>query len=311
MSLDDNEVLEIEDMRQARESANSVFIKFTDNKEYFSTHAFCFFEGEDGKYYNSRIRSYFSSYFIPFAVGNKKEVLKLMNKIKSDNLYDKISKMFFIDRDYDLSMKSADEDLYETPCYSIENLYACESCFQQIIQSEFGLNISDNDYTKCIKDFRLRFSEFNEGMIEFNSLVLFRRMKSNSNSNFKFGSVKTNHLYVSKIDKIIKSEKYNKTISDIMNALSINNDDLEHCKQDLVTKGSYDVLFRGKNQLDFMISILNNLKELNNTTTYFESKLRCVKLNITSNRLSELSQYAITPSCLTTFLDNHRKNMVS
>lgn len=300
-------ILNVEEMRTARHSANSIFIKFTSDYKYFSTHAFCFYEGEDGKYYNSRIRKYFNSDFLTYTVGNKKEVLKLFYKIKDDSSYDSIIKMFFIDRDYDNSLCGTDDDIYETPCYSIENLYADKKCFEYILQAEFGLNIVDNDYNKCIKDFELRFNEFNNNILEFNSLVLLRRKKSDSNSNFQFGSIKTNHLISCKISEVKKASKYDETIKHIMETLNISVDELNECKQDIFRAGSLEMQFRGKNQLDFIVAVLNDLKELNINSLYFSHKLNCVKLNITTNRLSELSQYAITPKCLDIFLEKHYK----
>ena len=65
------------------------------------------------------------------------------------------------------------------------------------------------------------------------------------------------------------------------------------------------VKYRGKNQLDFFCSLLKQLKEYNNLGGYFSTKHNCVKLNITGNRLSELSQYALTPKSLEAFLHNH------
>lgn len=35
------------------------------------------------------------------------------------------------------------ENLFETPCYSIENLYVQRECLMKILQSEFGLNEID------------------------------------------------------------------------------------------------------------------------------------------------------------------------
>lgn len=59
--------------------------------------------------------------------------------------------------------------------------------------------------------------------------------------------------------------------------------------------------------MDFLVCIIASLKQENVKNTYFTDKLNCVKLNITGNRLSELSQYAITPKCLETFLRMHIK----
>lgn len=71
--------------------------KFTEAHEHFETHAFCFYEGEDGKYYNARVARYWGSNIITQVAGKKKEVLKVMQKIQSDSLYTNVCTMFFID----------------------------------------------------------------------------------------------------------------------------------------------------------------------------------------------------------------------
>ena len=152
----------MEQMRAKRNVAEAVFKKFTEAKDKFDTYAFCFFEGEDGKYYNSRIEKYWGGNFIPLVAGNKKEVLKVMRMIKASPLYNTVCTMFFVDRDYDKSLKGTDKDLFETPCYSIENLYAQETTFCRILQAEFGLSIIDSDYCKCLETYRARLAEFNQ-----------------------------------------------------------------------------------------------------------------------------------------------------
>lgn len=308
MNLEDtNEQSLLETMRDGRKTANSIFVKFTDAYKDFPNYAFCFYEGEDGKYYNSRIEKYFPCY-LAFPVGNKKEVLKLLNKIKSENFYDSAIKMFFIDRDYDETHKNVFPDLYETPCYSIENLYTTTDCFERILQGEFSLNKSNPDYNKCILDFTNRVTEFSDEILEFNALILLRRKLSDSNSNFQFGSIKTNRLVKSSITQIIKSTTYNDEITKIISSLNFTKTQIDACKEELSLQGHYSLYFRGKNQLDCVVSIIKDLIQLNSCNQYFSEKMNCVHLNITQNRLSELSQYATTPICLCEFLKAHVTN---
>ena len=65
----------LEQMRKSRGTYEAVFIQFVNNRKYYNSYAFCFYEGEDGKYYDPRIRQKFSDKFMTFIVGNKKEVL--------------------------------------------------------------------------------------------------------------------------------------------------------------------------------------------------------------------------------------------
>lgn len=296
---------EVEELRVARQKANAVYLKFTESRENFSNYAFCFFEGEDAKYYNSRIKKHFKGNFLTYPVGNKKEVLKLLNKIENDSLYDNVVKMFFIDNDFDESLKGTTENLYETPCYSIENLYVQEDCFRDIIQSEFGINQTHEDYQKCIKDFEDRFKEFMNEVEEFNALALLRRKKSNLNSDVRFGDIKTTHLVNIGVNQTSKANRYNEIINNIKIKLNIQQVELLESIVELREKDNAIMRYRGKNQLDFFCIYLQKLKELNNKGQYFSEKHNCVKLNITGNRLSELSQYALTPQCLDIFIHSH------
>ena len=299
----------VEELREARQTANSVYMKFSDDSKCFSNVAFCFFEGEDAKYYNLRIRRYFGNNYITYTVGNKKEVLKIMDRIEGETLYSNVIKMFFVDRDYDESLLESSNNLYETPCYSIENLYAQKQCFEEIIQAEFGINKADSDYVKCIKDFENRINDFLGEIEEFNAFVLYRRKHTNLNSNFRFSSVKTSKLISIDVDSVTRKDQYDEKISHIKNVLNVDEIELNRCRSELQEESNKLMRYRGKNQLDFMCIYLNQLKELNNNGKYFSQKHNCVKLNLTANRLSELSQYALTPPCLLRFLELHSEIM--
>ncbi len=302
---------EVQELRNARHTANAVFMKFTEDQDKFFTYAFCFFEGEDGKYYNSRIKKYFNNNFLTYTVGSKKEVVKLLKKIEEDSLYDKVVKMFFVDSDFDESIAELSENLYETPCYSIENFYAQKEVFRDILESEFGVNQAHSDYEKCVSDFDRRFDDFVNGMIEFNALALLRRRKSESNSNVRLGDIKTSQLFDISIYQVVKSENYDENIDKIKVALSVQDIELQECINELKIEGHLFEKFRGKNQLDFVCAILKQLKELSKQGKYFSEKRNKAKLNITSNRLSELSQYALTPDDLEEFLHKHCELLVS
>lgn len=300
----------LEQMREERGTYGAIFVQFVHISKYYNSFAFCFYEGEDGKYYDCRIRQKFFNRIITFSVGNKKEVLKLLKRINSEGIYDDKCMMFFVDKDYDENLLD-DENLFQTPCYSIENFYVQEECLKSILQSEFGLNEIEEDFQKCLQDFRLRSKEFNEYIMEFNSLVYLRRQKSDSNSNFSFSSVKTAHLVEIGVDKISKAIKYDEVMRNIKKTLKFHDDEIIKAKIDLNTRGDFSWNFRGKNQLDFFVNFIKELKKLNKKGGYFSKRYNNIHIDITSNRLSELSQYAITPSILDDFLEKHKEQLLS
>lgn len=297
--------LTLEQMREKRGISEVLFKKFTEANKYFGTHAFCFYEGEDGKYYNPRVAQYWGTNFIPQVAGNKKEVLKVMQKIQSDPLYADVCTMFFIDRDYDESLANTNNNLFETPCYSIENFYAQESVFSRILQSEFGLNLIDPDYHKCLTDYQLRLDEFNQIIIKFNAVVKYQHLYA-PNIICQFSKVKTSHLAHIEIGQVTKASRHDEQIDKLTSKLSVDFNLLTALENDLHLECTPHLVFRGKNQLDFLVSIIMKLKDLNGSGGYFSRKLNNVHINLTENRLSELSQYAVTPPELDSFLERHR-----
>ena len=297
---------QLEELRKARGISNTAFIKFTDNYDKFSSHIFCFYEGEDGKYYNQRLQSIIGNKIIPIITGNKVETLKVWRRIKKDSKYDYSNKMFFVDRDMDDIPDDIDSDLYITPCYSIENLYVNSNAFGDILQSEFSCTKIDKDYLKCINMFEKLYTQFNNEIFEFNALVLLRRRKNLGCGKVRLSDIKTHQLISINIDGINKGIKYDELITDLINKLNTNKYEIEATKKEIEMIGNYGNNFRGKNQLDFMVSLINILKQLHNDGKFFEKKNNCVTITLTGNRLSELSQYADFPKCLKTFIENHK-----
>lgn len=204
--------LSLDEMRKSRELAVVAYKKFTEDYSLHKSCLFCFYEGEDGKYYDLRIRKYFSD-IITYKAGNKSQVIKAFNIIKSKPEYAEVNKMFFIDRDYDDSIAGMYEDLYETPCYSIENLYVKEICFKQILQSEFSINPTDVEFIKCMNDFKKRYDEFHEVIIAFNAMVLLKKQKKISNSKFNFKDMSTNGCIDICIREIKEKPKFSQVLS--------------------------------------------------------------------------------------------------
>lgn len=302
-----NTELSVAQMRKERLTQQAVYMEFVSSRKYYKTHVFCFYEGEDGKYYNPRVEQKFEKFF-SYKVGNKIEVLRLLERITFTDLYDDACVLFFVDRDYDDSISGCGEEIFETPCYSIENLYVQRECLSKILQSEFGLNEIDNDYKKCLRDFELREKEFNSQILEFNALAYLRRKRE---INCSFGSIKTSHMIDVKVNEVSKSPRYNETINEIKDKLGFSDREVDEAKKELLRKENYSLNFRGKNQLDFFVEFIKDLRRLNNMGGYFGTKYNGVHINITKNRLSELSQFAITPSSLDSFLERRKEKFLA
>lgn len=308
MPTDRDNTLTLAEMREMREVSGVLYKKFTEAREYFGTHAFCFYEGEDGKYYNSRIEKYWGNNYIPLIAGNKKEVLRALRKITSDPLYDSVCVMFFVDRDFDAPLAGTNSHLFETPCYSIENLYAQESSLDKILRAEFGLNVTDSDFHKCKEVYLLRLGEFIQVIRQFNSIVKYQHIFA-PEIQCRFSSIKTAHLAKVTLDGVTKAPRHDDTIRSLIERLSADRQVLAQLENDFDAETNLTMALRGKNQLDLLVTLVNKFKEANSAGGFFTEKRNCVHINITENRLGELSQYAVTPPELTEFLSAHRPNV--
>lgn len=288
-----------EEMQNARLSYTVAFKRFTTQFDKNSNTIFCFYEGEDGKYYDEKIRRY-SDDFYTIVAENKTQVLDTFRLISNKKEYCSSRKMFFIDRDFDDNTDYINEDIFITDGYSIENYYVNDSTLEKILQSEFSINKEDNDFKTCFDIFHDDYNEFNKLIVEFNALAKIRRQKK---INVCLSNYKTKDLikYDSKIEK---SNKYDDKINPFKEKLLLEEGELERTVSDLLYKENCGFYFRGKNQLYFFKRYLKKIIKLNDDES-LEIKHARVYLNLTNNVLSELSQYAYVSENLKEFLSRH------
>lgn len=298
----------LKEIRDARTSASSAFIEFTSCHNLYKNYVFCFYEGEDGKYYNQKIKNIIGENIYTIIVGNKNEVLKLWRRIKSDSVYSSVHKMFFVDRDMDDIPSDKDADLYITPCYSIENLYVNKYCVSNIIESEFSINKAEEDHKKSIELFKKMLTEFNDIMLDFNSLVYLKAKKNINCDGISASDIKTNQLVSINDGKVELHKNHLNMIEKYKSSLKISNEELHQGKEELKMIGDYNNTFRGKNQFYFLIKFINYLKLLHNNGDFFCRKRKAVKIVIDNNGLSQLSQYAVFPDDLIKFIVYHKIN---
>lgn len=301
----------LDEMRQGREDASSAFIEFTSRRKYHANHAFCFYEGEDGKYYDHRIRRIIGNDFFHIKAGNKNKVFKVMEMIKNKPEYQTVNTMFFVDRDMGFDMEEYKEkDLYVTPCYSIENLYVNEDSIGMILETEFGLNTDDSDYNKYKQRFIEMYHDFCELMLEFNALVLIRKEKALDCAKVNIQKIKTTNLVtIDVFSGISISSKYYDTIAELKEQLDAKEEEIISAKLRLLEYGEKENTFRGKNQFDFMTKFIEQL--CNRKNDLFNPVPTSINISPNQNRLSTYSVYAQTPECLEIFLQAHRKKLVA
>ena len=304
--------MDVNFLRESRQKGVVAFTKFCQDIKGHEDCIFCFFEGEDVKYYGPRIEQYTEYSFskiINYNCNGREEVEKVFALITKKTVYDKINKMFFIDKDY-LPSEEANANLYQTPCYSIENFYSSVECFGRIINREFGINTIDADYNKCICDYTNRLHEFHNNTSLLNIWLYCQRLKEESEkkeaiilSDFKMSKLFSN-ISIKQLE--LKKPITIETLKGFFpNAYEISNEQIDDIQQSWKSK-TIKPVFRGKFELEFLRRILESLITENKSRTYFSRFYKCVRLSPGINMLSSFSTYADTPNCLVEFLTAHR-----
>ena len=305
--------MSVEEARKHRTKATAIFTEFCLARDEYKTKLFCFFEGEDYKYYQSRLEEftgYDYSEIIYYNCNGKNEVLKVHDLIKQQQRYRSVKKAFFIDKDY-VVMRDLTSDMYQTPCSSIENLYTSVETFCRVINREFGISANEADFLKLRKDYTNRQKEFHSGMKYFNGWLCYHRHKEDGISNrINLKKIKI-WKFIKKIsiDQVLEEERI-----DFEKCYSMfpkveregDGEELNECLSHL-EKANLHQHSRGKFELTFFKEILEDLKSKNSAGEYFSKKRTSVNLNTSENILSTLSLCADTPNCLKEFLLQYKR----
>ena len=215
--------------------------------------------------------------------------------------YANVRAAYFIDRDFDESISERGlNEIYETPCYSIENFYTSVECFSEVLRSEFKLMDSDENFERCVSLYKKLQEEFHNAVELLNTWIACQRDKS-SPLNISKRSV----LDFVKIDLNQITQKY--VIDDFYRmfpgAIAISQEELDARLTELrsITRQKS---FRGKWEIEFLRKFLEKLKHEANTANYhyFTRKVKVVLSLSEINIISDLSQYADTPDCLDSYL---------
>lgn len=304
--------MDVQEIREARNKGVVAFTRFCQDKKNHSDCIFCFFEGEDNKYYGPRIEQY-TKYacdkIISYNCGGRQEVIKVYNLIRNVAEYECINKIFFVDRDY-APLTEELQHIYQTPCYSVENFYTSKGSFSRMLTREFGINSIEDDFTKCIEDYGQRQQEFHDETLYLNAWLASQRkaedqyhLKKISLVDYKVGRL-FSEISIEKVSvktPIVKAE----LLQQFPTAYEISDEEVSN-EVALFKNGNPQQLFRGKFEIDFLKRIINTLKEKNKDNSYFKIKRECVYIDANVNTLSTLSSYADTPQCLVRFLEEHQ-----
>lgn len=262
---------------------------------------FCFVEGiDDSYYYYPRIKNHSNHKAHFISCGNKRNVININNKLLNID-FDKNKLAFFIDHDFDKQLNN--DTIFETPCYSIENLYCTEEVFCDILKTEFNLTEIDNQYKKILEKFKKNQRTFHGAILCLNAWYATIKSKT-SEIKFCLGTNIPKELINIKIDNIEK--KYD---LEMLLATYPTDDIIIHKHEILGTsktliKMNPTYSFRGKYEIDYVCTFLQEIiEDANNKSkqTMLKSK---TKFRIDKSLvLSHLSQYAETPESLILYIN--------
>ncbi|WP_409392882.1 DUF4435 domain-containing protein [Vibrio harveyi] len=288
------------------------FMEFTRAVSRVKGRLAVFFEGEDEKYFSVRINNIRPDLnWVGINCGGKKNVLTMREKIRNHKDYSDALCMFFVDSDFDDNSKlSSFDDVYITPTYSIENFYISDSAFERILAAEFSLtDICEDEacFHNALEKFKVCKGSYLSAISGFNYLIhSLKSMDSLAKSGTKLhlDQVKFDDLVAVDLESTSKLYDESKPYSIIPTLDPSLTVDLDESKRNFEGV-SHELCFRGKQHLEFFRVYLSSLKidRCKKKDRVIFSKKGNVKLQLTkANVLSELSQYADTPSCLREFL---------
>ncbi|NER38345.1 MAG: DUF4435 domain-containing protein [Oscillatoria sp. SIO1A7] len=296
--------MSVDELRAARGKAVAVFTEFTRlYKKHDESALYCFFEGEDSKYYGIRIKNVVRPEKYEFlSCKGKDGVLGIYKMLSSRKYYDRARKAYFVDKDFD---KSIDEiGIYETPCHSVENFYTSIECFKNILKSEFHLTEADENFERSVKLYIKLQEQFHNSVELLNAWIACHINRSSG--------LNVSDINFSKLVRIdLTKASVNYTLDDLCNKFphlpAISQQELDAKKVELRAKVRQKS-FRGKFEIEFLFSFLHKLiNEANEKSSpYFTRKIKVVLKLSRGNTISDLSQYADTPKCLYSYLDSLR-----
>jgi Protein of unknown function (DUF4435) len=296
--------MSVDNLRASRNRSAAVFTEFTRLYKQNESALFCFFEGEDSKYYNVRVKNIARpSKDIYMSCNGKEGVLGMHRMLSARKYYANATTAYFVDRDFDELIRI--NEIYETPGYSLENFYTSIQCFSEILKSEFKLTELNENYKKCISRYTDLQKEFHDAVELLNVWIACQRDKA---TRIDISNLSILDFVSIELSGILVKYTVNDLNSRFPTAPVLTNMELDSKKIELFSR-TRQKSFRGKFEIEFLDIFLKKLAEEANKGSYpyFDCKVKVV-LNLSKRTMiSNLSQYADTPDCLYVYLESFKK----
>ncbi len=294
----------LEELRKSRNKAQVAYQAFILSVSKMPECLFCFFEGKDNGYYIPRIKMHTNKYY-PIPCGGREKVLDVYRLISNHREYDSYKKAFFVDRDFNKPLGNI--DVYETPCYSIENFYVSSSVFKEILVNEFHLSeVNDQDFFEtCLNLFLSRQIEFHNATILLNSwyaCLIDIKNVTGQETGVALNDKLPKHFIEFTLESIVEKYDFNKIRQEFPAALPVSEDILAEKLKEFMCCEQHKI-FRGKYELGFLIKFIELLlKDANSKSEKIKFAFGDAANLNNEQALKIFSAYAETPECLVSYL---------
>ena len=298
----------LEKLKNSRKRPQVAFQEFVLYTAREKSGLFCFFEGKDNAYYVPRIKKYTESYH-PIKCGGRDAVLDVYRLIVKHKEYDKYHKAFFIDQDFNPPLPEHNPPIFETPCYSIENLYVSVYVyvFKEILKNALHLSAVSEDYKICVDLYENTQDDFHKATLLFNAwyaCLISKRNALNQETGVNLDDKFPRNFIDVKLTQVTKNYDLNRIMEKYPKSLAVDANDLDEKMREFSTCEQHKV-FRGKYELEFLIFFIGLLIKDSRNTKYFVQQNLDFSFNDALNNqraLEVFSIYAETPSNLDTYL---------
>lgn len=261
---------------------------------------YCIVEGKDDiPYYYTKISSYDDGLIYDFQDFSGRSNVLICNELveKSPSLQ-KFKALFFVDKDFNVEKISA--NIYETPCYAIENFYVSSRVVYKILK--FGWSIDEEVIKKIISMYENAQKEYHLHSLEINAFMKLQREKERINMGerkLQLNNIKLASIYNIELERVVKMRSLNDCITDISEYYEFTEQELDEIKNTFEEQFFIEN-FRGKNELFFFKEYLKLLKdELGKRDNRFNKRYK-ISGNV-DEIMSTFAQYAECPENLKSY----------
>lgn len=263
---------------------------------------YCFVEGEDSEYYYPKIQAHTEKKISFFDSKGRANVIKIHDIIQELKRFSNYKILYFIDKDFNSDVVS--EAIYQTPCYSIENLYVHKSVVSSIL--EYSWHIEMEDIEKAISLYEVAQNQYHLHALEMNTFIKLQKFLSEEKKqsiNLNLNNINLDHVYKIYLEKVERKTELSQWIVRCDKIIEYEEIQFQNI-QKTFSERNYCYEFRGKNELFFLKKYLERLKEELGKKTVSEYFSKKYKITGQVNEImSTYSQYAEYPECMKSYIN--------